>query len=243
MATILIIDDDPITLGLLRTRLEKTGYKVKHATDGEEGQLKAEKERPDLVILDVRMPRVDGWQVCRALKSNPATSHCPIIMLTGCSQDAQELYGLQCGADEYITKPWDAKRLMQVLSALLKRSASSLDAKSDLSQKRTRDLVQRIVRLVGKFPKSQHTELMAGQLLRLATSLMANYQAAILDKFTPDYRLKMARVDQEAGELLYWLGLLRDSRTCEDPDLPLVMTEANALRDVFSNASQIDSQK
>src|SRR5882672_6100533 len=103
MATILIIDDDPTTLGLLRTRLENAGYKVKHATDGEEGQSKAEKERPDLVILDVRMPRVDGWQVCRALKSNPATHQCPIIMLTGCSQDAQELYGLQCGADEYIT--------------------------------------------------------------------------------------------------------------------------------------------
>jgi len=238
MATILIIDDDPTTLGLLRTRLEKAGYKVKHATDGEEGQLKAEKERPDLVILDVRMPRVDGWQVCRALKSNPATNHCPIIMLTGCSQDAQELYGLQCGADEYITKPWDAKHLMQVTSNLLSRSVSSRDAKSDLSQKRTKELVQRVVRLVGKFPKSHHTELMTDQLLRLATSLIANYQAAILDKFTPDYRLKMARVEQEAGELLYWLGLLRDSKTCEDPDLPLVLAEGNALRDVFSDASQ-----
>src|SRR5258706_13512653 len=138
MATILIIDDDPTTLGLLRTRLEKAGYQVKHATDGQEGQLKAEKERPDLVILDVRMPKVDGWQVCRALKNNPITTHCPIIMLTGCSQDAQELYGLQCGADEYVTKPWDAKKLIEVTAKLLNQSTAALDPRSDASQKRIR---------------------------------------------------------------------------------------------------------
>src|SRR5437764_841172 len=136
MATLLIIDDDPTTLGLLRTRLEKAGYRVKEAKDGADGLRIAESDPPDLIFLDVRMPKVDGWQVCRTLKSNPATNQCPIIMLTGCSQDAQELYGLQCGADEYVTKPWDARQLMQLTSKLLHQSIASHDATSEVSQQR-----------------------------------------------------------------------------------------------------------
>src|SRR5688572_28836377 len=131
MATILIIDDDPTTLGLLRTRLQNAGHQVKEAKDGEEGLQMAEKGRPDLVFLDVRMPKVDGWQVCKQLKSNPITSQCPVIILTGCSQDVQELYGLQCGADEYITKPWDARQLLDITAKLLKQSISSQDLRSE----------------------------------------------------------------------------------------------------------------
>ena len=126
MATISIIDDDPTTLGLLRTRLEKAGYRVKEAKDGDEGIRVAERERPDLVFLDVRMPKVDGWQVCRTLKSNPVTNQCPAVMLTGCCQDAQELYGLQCGADEYITKPFDLQELSVRIRQLLTRNQAHL---------------------------------------------------------------------------------------------------------------------
>src|SRR5579862_9906139 len=121
MARILIIDDDSENRKLLRFRLEKSGYEVREGTNGEEALREIEREKPDLVFLDVRIPKVDGWQVCRGLKSNPETKDIPVVMLTGCSQDAQEDYGRQCGADDYVTKPWDARRVLDVTSALLKR--------------------------------------------------------------------------------------------------------------------------
>jgi len=238
MATILIIDDDPTTLGLLRTRLEKSGYMVKEAKDGQEGVRTAERERPDLIFLDVRMPKVDGWQACRTLKSNPATSQCPVVILTGCSQDAQELYGLQCGADEYITKPWDSKHLMQVTSQLLSRSVESRDIRSEASQQRFKQYIQRVVRVMGSLPKTPNIELMAGQLLRLATSLIADYQTAIQEKAIADFRLKVAHVEHQAGELVYWLELLRDSKASDNPEIPMLLAEGSALHQSLTDASK-----
>src|SRR5438132_1583536 len=136
MATILVIDDDPTTLGLLRGRLQKAGYAVVEAKDGQEGLDMAEKGRPDLIFLDVRMPKV---------------------------------------------------------------------------------------------------ELMTAQLLRLATSLMASYQSA-LSGTQADFRLKIGLVDQQAGELTYWLGLLQDSRASDDLDIPLLLAESKVLHEAFTGS-------
>jgi four helix bundle protein len=236
MATILIIDDDPTTLSLMRTRLEKAGYKVREATDGQEGLKIAERERPNLVFVDVRMPKMDGWQVCRTIKSNPALAHCPVVILTGCSQDAQELYGLQCGADEYVTKPWDGRELMRLIKRLLEQSVSAQDARSSVSQQRVKQYVQRVVRLLGALPNSPNTELMSGQLLRLSTSLVADYESAVRQKTPSEFRLQISRVEKTGGEVLYWLGLLHDSKTCKEPDLPLVIAESKALQEVIAAA-------
>ena len=146
MATILIIDDDPTTLGLMRNRLEKAGHTIKEAKDGQEGLRMAERERPDLIFLDVRMPKVDGWQVCRTLKSNPLTQQCPVIILTGCEPGCTgTLWTSVREMDEYITKPWDAKHLMQVTEQLLSRSMESRDIRSEASQKHLKQYVQRVV--------------------------------------------------------------------------------------------------
>jgi DNA-binding response OmpR family regulator len=230
MATILIIDDDPATLGLLRTRLEKAGHAVRDAKDGKEGLDKAEREPPDLIFLDVRMPKVDGWEVCRTLKSNSLTAHCPVVMLTGCSQDVQELYGLQCGADEYITKPWDARQLMEITQRLLQQSTAFRDARSEVSQKRIRHYIQRVVRMVGNLPKNAPVQEMSSQLLQRATTLVSTYQLSIANSG------KMAQVNQEAGELLYWLELLRESKASDDLDLPLLIAEGNVLKNFFEAA-------
>jgi CheY-like chemotaxis protein len=113
MARILLIEDDPNAREMLRFRFKKAGYEVAEAIDGDEGLLKALR-KPDLIFLDVRIPKIDGWELCRILKNEPRTRHIPIVMLTGCEQPAQAEYGKACGADAYLTKPWDPKELMIV---------------------------------------------------------------------------------------------------------------------------------
>ena len=106
---------------MLRFRFKKAGFDVVEALDGDQGLLKALR-KPDLIFLDVRIPKIDGWELCRTLKNEPRTRHIPIVMLTGCSQPVQQEYGKVCGADAYLTKPWDPKQLMQVARRLLARA-------------------------------------------------------------------------------------------------------------------------
>jgi len=120
MAKILLIEDDPNALEMLRFRFKKAGYEIVEAHDGDEGLDKALR-RPDLIFLDVRIPKIDGWELCRTLKKEPRTQHIPIVMLTGCSQPVQEEYGKSCGADAYLTKPWDPKELMSLTQDLLSK--------------------------------------------------------------------------------------------------------------------------
>jgi DNA-binding response OmpR family regulator len=118
MAKILIIEDDPQALEMLRFRFEKAGYEVSEALDGDEGLMKSLR-LPDLIFLDIRIPKIDGWQLCKMLKNEPRTLHIPVVILTGCSQPIQEQYGKVCGADAYLTKPWNAKELMNLAKRLL----------------------------------------------------------------------------------------------------------------------------
>jgi DNA-binding response OmpR family regulator len=119
---ILVIEDDPNALEMLRFRYEKAGYEVVEAKDGDDGLLKAMR-RPDLIVLDVRIPKIDGWELCRMIKQEPRTKHIPIVMLTGCSQPIQEAYGKVCGADAYLTKPWEPGALMKITKKLLSPAA------------------------------------------------------------------------------------------------------------------------
>lgn len=123
MATVLLVEDDPNALEMLRFRFSKEGYIVTEAIDGESGLMKA-LHKPDLIVLDVRIPKMNGWELCKLLKTEARTKHIPIIMLTGCSQPMQEEYGKQCGADAYLTKPWDASQLLNTSRDLLKKRAA-----------------------------------------------------------------------------------------------------------------------
>jgi len=118
MAKILIIEDDPNAVEMLRFRFKKAGYEVIEAQDGDDGLIKA-LHKPDLIFLDIRIPKMDGWELCKLLKNEPRTQHIPIVMLTGCSQPIQQEYGKICGADAYLTKPWDPKELMAITRRLL----------------------------------------------------------------------------------------------------------------------------
>ncbi|OGS07427.1 MAG: hypothetical protein A2270_00435 [Elusimicrobia bacterium RIFOXYA12_FULL_51_18] len=122
MAKILIIDDDAANRDMLKTRLEASGYAVVEAANGEEGVKTAQDLAPDLIIMDVMMPKVDGRLACRILKSNPKTKDIPVVMLTARSRQMEELRGWESGADEYLTKPCDHKRLLELIAQFLDKA-------------------------------------------------------------------------------------------------------------------------
>ncbi|MCI0560756.1 MAG: response regulator transcription factor [Nitrososphaera sp.] len=103
-ATILIVDDEKDILELLKYNLEKEGYKVLTAHNGKEA-LSVANQHPNLIVLDVMMPEIDGWEVCKTLRSKPETADIPIIFLTAKDSDIDEVVGLELGAEDYITKP------------------------------------------------------------------------------------------------------------------------------------------
>jgi len=120
--TILIIDDDTVLLGLLRQSLERAGYTVETAANGLSGLQRAYDVHPDLVILDVMMPRMDGWEVCVRLRE---ASQVPIIMLTAKDQEGDKLRGFQLGIDDYVTKPFSFSELTARVGAILHRARRS----------------------------------------------------------------------------------------------------------------------
>jgi len=116
---ILIVDDDVTLLKVLQITLEKVGYTISVATEGEEGLRLAYTEHPDLVVLDVMMPALDGWEVCRRLRQ---MSDVPIIMLTARSSETDIIRGLGLGADDYLPKPFGVGELKARIEALLRRA-------------------------------------------------------------------------------------------------------------------------
>ena len=118
MDKILVADDDLNICELLRLYLEKEGFEVVMAHDGEEAVAKFESEKPSLILLDIMMPKLDGWQVCRQIRQK---SDCPIIMLTAKGETFDKVLGLELGADDYMIKPFDSKELVARVKAVLRR--------------------------------------------------------------------------------------------------------------------------
>lgn len=116
---ILIVDDEPAQITTLKDRLEFTGYEVISATDGQEGLEKARKEKPDLILLDLMLPKVDGYKVCRLLKFDEKYKHIPIIMLTARAQESDKNLGIEVGANFYINKPFELTNILDKIKELL----------------------------------------------------------------------------------------------------------------------------
>ena len=119
--TVLVIDDDPVILELLRVNFEIEGFDVICAADGEEGLERAQVEHPDVVISDIMMPRRDGLQLLSDLKRDPGTHDLPVILLSAKAQKNEVQQGLDLGADDYITKPFDPLELIDRLNAVMSR--------------------------------------------------------------------------------------------------------------------------
>ncbi|MGZ4352893.1 MAG: response regulator [Gaiellaceae bacterium] len=118
---ILVADDDEDILALVSLRLRRLGYRVAQAADGEEALAEVARERPALVILDLMMPRVDGYEVIRRLRADPETSSLPVILLSARARSADAAAGLDAGADAYFSKPFRAEELAEAIRGLLGR--------------------------------------------------------------------------------------------------------------------------
>jgi two-component system, OmpR family, alkaline phosphatase synthesis response regulator PhoP len=119
MKTILLVDDEPKIVELARDYLEHAGFAVVSASDGSEALARARSDRPDLIVLDLGLPKLDGLDVARALRQ---TSSVPIVILSGRSDETDKLVGLELGADDYVTKPFSPKELVARVRAVLRRT-------------------------------------------------------------------------------------------------------------------------
>ena len=125
--TILVVDDEPDAVELVEFNLRAAGYSVITAEDGAEAIAKARKTLPDLILLDVMLPEIDGMAGCKILKNDPATSSIPIIMLTAKAAEIDRVLGLELGADDYVTKPFSPRELILRIKNLLNRQVSSVN--------------------------------------------------------------------------------------------------------------------
>ena len=130
MGKVLVADDDKNICELLRLYLVKEGFQVVLAGDGEEALARFSAENPDIILLDVMMPRLDGWQVCREIRKK---SECPIIMITAKGETLDKVLGLELGADDYVVKPFETKEIVARIKAVLRRTGKSA-AENDIKE-------------------------------------------------------------------------------------------------------------
>jgi len=118
---VLIIEDDRDIVEMLEYNLQEAGYETISALNGESGIAAAKKERPDLIVLDIMLPIIDGFEVCRTLKKDDTVANIPIIILSAKSQETDKIIGLELGADDYVTKPFSPRELIARTKAILRR--------------------------------------------------------------------------------------------------------------------------
>lgn len=149
-ANILVIDDEPGIIDIVSTNLVAEGFEVTSAADGESGLILAHRDHPDLVILDIMMPGIDGWEVLRRLEADPITAGTPVILLTARIDDADILQGLERGAVEYITKPFFPENLV----ASVKITLTALDP--ELRGQRRTKLIERRRAILDHFEEERN---------------------------------------------------------------------------------------
>jgi len=132
--SILVIEDEKDVVDLLSLNLRKVqGFNISTASDGASGLNKARSDRPDLIILDLMLPKMSGLEVCKILKSDPSTKHIPVLMLTAKAEEIDRIVGLEFGADDYVTKPFSPREVLLRIRAILRRGATSEQSDERLS--------------------------------------------------------------------------------------------------------------
>jgi DNA-binding response OmpR family regulator len=129
---VLVVEDEPDVATLLRHHLTREGYEVVIATSGPEALRRARELRPDVVLLDIMVPELDGWEVCRRLRQEPATLGIPVIMVTGRVGEADKVRGFEAGVDDYVTKPFSARELVARVRAVTRRARADMAERAPL---------------------------------------------------------------------------------------------------------------
>ena len=213
---ILVVDDEPPILRLIRAKLQIDGYAVISASGGEEGLDLIENERPDLVILDLMMPGMDGFETLRRIREQ---SRVPVIVLSARAGDVDKLRGLQSGADDYVTKPFNPDELTARVAAVLRRSAGAAPAggRTTLDYPRVRiDLERRNVSVDGEEVRLSRTEWeLLSQLAGNAGRVMLHGEL-LTRIWGPEFR-------DEAHYLRTWVSRLR-AKLEPDEQAPKLIT-------------------
>ncbi|MEN9933926.1 MAG: hypothetical protein RLZZ387_505 [Chloroflexota bacterium] len=162
---VLVVDDDRQIVRLVQAYLEQAGFVVLTASDGATALRTIRAERPDLLVLDLMLPDTDGWEITRVVRADPHTAALPILMLTARVEDTDRIVGLELGADDYVTKPFNPREVVARIRAILRRTSTPVAERPALSYGSLRlDVDQHVVTLAGQAVELTPTEF---DLLRL----------------------------------------------------------------------------
>jgi two-component system phosphate regulon response regulator PhoB len=207
---ILIVEDDRDIVEMVEYNLREDGYATVSALNGEDGVNLAKREQPDLIILDIMLPIIDGFEVCRTLKSDDTTAHIPIIILSAKSQETDKVVGLELGADDYVTKPFSPRELIARIRAIMRRGLeqqlSSIIERGDIII----DSAKHKVTVVGKEISLTTTEFkLLEYIAQRPGVVLSRYQ--ILDAVSGDDAIVCDRtVDAHVKLLRRKLGTAKD---------------------------------
>ena len=192
---VLLVEDEEALLTMLRYNLEKEGFEVTIATNGEEALVAIDERRPDVVLLDWMLPLVSGIEVCRQLRRGTDTRDLPIIMLTARGEEGDKIRALNAGADDYITKPFSPSELIARLNALLRRSRPALAADSLTYGDVVMDLAAHRVSRRGRPISLRPTEFRLLQFLLEHPSRVYSREQLLNAVWTPDTYIEPRTVD------------------------------------------------
>ena len=207
MTKILVIDDEPDAVELVEFNLRSAGYEVVTAADGAEALKKAKAHSPDLVVLDVMLPEVDGLEVCKILRRDPATSGIPLIMLTAKAAEIDRVLGLELGADDYITKPFSPRELVLRIKNLLKRGQGPEEKKDRFQTGELLiDVPRHLVTVQGKRVELTATEFRLLTVLAQRRGRVQSREQLLQDVWQYDNLIDTRTVDTHMRRLREKLG-------------------------------------
>ena len=208
MPKILIVEDEPDALEVLGFNLQNAGYEVTTADDGDTALKKARQQLPDLILLDLMLPEIDGLEVCKLLRRDTATSGIPIIMLTAKASEIDRVVGLELGADDYVTKPFSPRELVLRVRNLLKRRSEGEDEKPQKMQfgDLIIDLPRHLVTVAGTRVDLTATEFKLVILLAQRRGRVQSREALLRDVWEYDSLIDTRTVDTHMRRLREKLG-------------------------------------
>jgi len=205
---IMVVDDEPDALELIEFNLKQAGYDVVTAGDGAAALKKARSASPDLVILDIMLPEIDGFEVCKLLRRDPATAAIPILMLTARAAEIDRVLGLELGGDDYVTKPFSPRELVLRVKKILERAAAPAKSKRDnftIGDLHI-DVPRHEVRWKGKAIELTATEFKLITLLAERTGRVQSREQLLRDVWQYDTLIDTRTVDTHMRRLREKLG-------------------------------------
>lgn len=207
---ILIIEDEKDIVEMIAYNLKKEGYATVSVLNGRQAVSSAKRERPDLVILDLMLPDIDGFEICKQLRNNEITGQIPIIMLTAKSQEADKVTGLELGADDYITKPFSPRELVARMKAVLRRHEPLVIRKKTEKGIISIDSVKHRVFVSGKEVSLTHTEFKLLEFMAQRPGVVFTRDRLLDSVFGYDSEVYDRTVDAHIKSLRKKLGKARD---------------------------------